>query len=297
MSFFARLLPMMMASVVVVTTLTTALPDDFTSDKLIQGLGFITEIDFTPDGSHMFVARKFGQIYVLGHNGDFDYNNREMALDLTEATCTNGERGLGSIALHPQFSASENNRWMYVYHTVHNEEGRCDEDAVTGAINLLVRYQVNQDMTLDRNSRQVLLESAPHVKAVHNGGRITFGKDGYLYVTTGDGGDRDLSAPTNNLFGGVLRLTLEGEIPSDNPFVGDPDAVRCHKGGRTARGNTQKCLELYAVGLRNPFKMDMDPNSEQVRFMVRTVYLVLSFLYSVAEYSVYTPLTLMFILS
>lgn len=252
------------------TRTTTALPADFTSEKLIQGVGFITEIDFTPDGSHMFVARKFGQIFALSHSGDFDYDNRVLALDLSEATCSNGERGLGSIALHPEFSTA-GNRWMYLYHTVPNDQGRCDEDAVTGARNALVRYRVNLDMTLEGDSRQVLLESAPNVKAVHNGGRITFGTDGYLYVTTGDGGNDVSSSQTNNLFGAVLRLTLEGDIPPDNPFVGDTDAVRCHRDG--AAPASKKCLELYAVGLRNPFKMDMDPNSEDVRFMVSEMQL------------------------
>lgn len=56
----------------------------------------------------------------------------------------------------------------------------------------------------------------------HNGGRIAFGPDGMLYVTTGDAGDRDSAQDVDALSGKILRLTPEGDVPDDNPFAGSP---------------------------------------------------------------------------
>jgi glucose/arabinose dehydrogenase len=56
----------------------------------------------------------------------------------------------------------------------------------------------------------------------HNGGRIAFGPDGMLYVTTGDAGDRNSAQDVDALSGKILRLTPEGDVPEDNPFAGSP---------------------------------------------------------------------------
>lgn len=254
-----------------------ALPDGFRKEVLTNARsGFPTEILFSPDGRTMYFSRKNGRIHLLtasSRGGTF--GNLQMALDLTLETCTEGERGLGDIALHPDFSETDN-RWMYVYLTVPNNQGLCSEDVFSGAQNVLVRYAVQDDMTLDASSRELLLESPPLPLRTHNGGSIQFGVDGFMYVTIGDGDMRGDAPLVNNLLGGIVRLTPEGDIPDTNPFVGDPQAVRCHIGGRAGNDN-EKCVELYAVGLRNPFKMSMDPNSvDAVRFMVRIyIYIIL----------------------
>lgn len=92
-----------------------------------------------------------------------------------------------------------------------------------------------------------------------------------MYVTIGDSGVNEEGQKVNSVLGGIVRLTDMGDIPPDNPFVGDPDAVRCNEDGRAGSG--EKCLELYAVGLRNPWRMSMDPNTEgnKVRFFVNDV--------------------------
>src|SRR4030095_16927785 len=86
----------------------------------------------------------------------------------------------------------------------------------------------------------------------HNGGALAFGPDGMLYVASGDGGSGN--DPSNNaqslatLRGKVLRLTPEGGVPADNPFVGTAGA----------RG------EIWAYGLRNPFSFAIDPGSARI---------------------------------
>jgi PKD repeat protein len=66
----------------------------------------------------------------------------------------------------------------------------------------------------------------------------------------------------------VLRITAEGGIPPDNPFLG-PDSARCNRTGRTDPGKT--CQETFAWGLRNPFRLAFDPNAEGIRLFVNDV--------------------------
>ena len=124
-----------------------------------------------------------------------------------------------------------------------------------------------------------MIDQIPAPAGNHNAGDLNFGKDGYLYITTGDGGCHyaalnkctefnDVSRQNNNLAGKILRIKKDGTIPSENPHLGS-DAVRCNTAGRTTIGNT--CQEIYAKGLRNPFRMAFDPNASSTRFFINDV--------------------------
>ncbi|MEJ7654143.1 MAG: PQQ-dependent sugar dehydrogenase, partial [Chloroflexia bacterium] len=93
----------------------------------------------------------------------------------------------------------------------------------------------------------------------HNAGDLNFGKDGMLYISVGDGGcdyannsgcagANDASRDKDVLFGKILRITRDGAIPADNPWVGT-DSGRCNVNGTTTAA---KCREMFAWGLRNP---------------------------------------------
>ena len=100
---------------------------------------------------------------------------------------------------------------------------------------------------------------------------MEFGVDGMLYVTTGDAGNRGdaWAQDRSNLHGNIIRITDSGEIPPDNPFLGEGTA-RCHETGKTDAGLI--CQEIYAYGLRNPFRFAMDPNSiNKVRYLISDV--------------------------
>jgi PKD repeat protein len=100
---------------------------------------------------------------------------------------------------------------------------------------------------------------------------MAFGVDGYLYVTTGDSGARHVqwSQALWNLHGSIIRVTDSGGIPSDNPFTGEGTA-RCNEHGHTDEDTI--CQEIFAYGLRNPFRFTMDPHStDKVRFLVSEV--------------------------
>ena len=100
---------------------------------------------------------------------------------------------------------------------------------------------------------------------------MEFGVDGMLYVTTGDAGQRasQWSQQLYNLHGSIIRITDSGGIPEDNPFTGEGTA-RCNATGATTEGLI--CQEIFAHGLRNPFRFAMDPHStDKVRFLVSDV--------------------------
>lgn len=126
-----------------------------------------------------------------------------------------GEGGLMGLALDEDFLSDG-----YIY-LMYNYE---DSDGIYGRV---VR------MTVDGNtaSQEVILLDGIPADRIHNGGRIKIGPDGYLYVTAGDAGKRELAQDISSLAGKILRIGTDGSIPPDNPFPGSP---------------------VYALGLRNP---------------------------------------------
>ena len=113
-----------------------------------------------------------------------------------------GEGGLLGMALHPQFSE---NRWIYLYLTT---------NIGNGLKNRVERYRFEGDRLSEKT---IIIDNIPGA-AYHDGGRIAFGPDGYLYITTGDAGSSNLAQDINLLAGKILRLKDDGSIPPDNPF-------------------------------------------------------------------------------
>jgi glucose/arabinose dehydrogenase len=148
-----------------------------------------------------------------------------------------GERGLLSIAFHPDYAA--NGRFFVDYTNV-------DGDSVVS------RFQAFPDGdTADAASEQILI-TIPQFAPNHNGGQLAFGRDRYLYVSLGDGGGGDDPEETGQdlttLLGKILRLDVDVEAPPyhaappTNPFAGRTDAR----------------AEIWAFGLRNPWRMSFD---------------------------------------
>jgi glucose/arabinose dehydrogenase len=113
-----------------------------------------------------------------------------------------GEGGLMGIALHPDFPREP---WLYAMHTY---------SSTTGTRNRLVRLRWDGTKL---GEQQVLLDGIPG-GGIHNGARIAIGRDRMLYVSTGDAGNASDAQDSTSLGGKILRLGLDGRIPSDNPF-------------------------------------------------------------------------------
>ncbi len=113
-----------------------------------------------------------------------------------------GEGGLLGIAVADTF---DSDRLVYAYHTAPGE-------------NRVVRMVYDG---AGLGSPEVVLDGIP-ASGIHNGGRLAFGPDGMLYVTTGDARDASLSPRPDSLGGKVLRITPDGDVPPDNPVPGSP---------------------------------------------------------------------------
>jgi glucose/arabinose dehydrogenase len=135
-------------------------------------------------------------------------------------------------------------RFIYVYYNF-NKNGNCDEDPFNGPVNRLSRFILPESFIVDMSTETVFFETPSLEYDHHNAGDIAFGNDGYLYVSVGDGGSTFSGVAQNpgNLFGSMIRLTQEGLPPA-----GSPEGA--------------KCQEIFAIGLRNPFRFSMDPNTE-----------------------------------
>jgi glucose/arabinose dehydrogenase len=107
------------------------------------------------------------------------------------------------VALHPQFAT---NRLVYLYVTVAGAEGKTQ--------NRVERYRLG-DLSLEE--REIIIEGIPGAP-YHDGGRIAFGPDGYLYITTGDATEPESAQNLESLAGKILRIHDDGRIPEDNPF-------------------------------------------------------------------------------
>lgn len=161
-------------------------------DVIAENLKVPWGIDFAPDG-RIFFTERTGTVNVI----EEEQVNQIMSLGVG-----GGEGGMLGIALDPDF---EENHYVYVYYT-YNE--------LLGIKNRLVQYVEWNNVLTDE---KVLLEGIPGAP-YHDGGRIKFGPDGMLYVTTGDAGNPELSQDVNSVAGKILRINPDRSIPEDNPF-------------------------------------------------------------------------------
>ena len=143
------------------------------------------------------------------------------------------EGGLLGIALDPNYSE---NHYIYLYYTYNN---------FFSTENKVVRY-VESNLTLSED--KVLIDKIPGGPN-HDGGRIQFGPDGKLYITTGDAGNAGLAQDKNSVAGKILRINSDGSIPEDNPFSDSP---------------------IYSYGHRNPQGLDWD-DSETMEGLVTPI--------------------------
>jgi glucose/arabinose dehydrogenase/PKD repeat protein len=244
-------------------------PSGFT-DTQITPLASPEGLAFTPDG-RLLVTTQTGFVRVIS-NGTL---LGTPALNLGPRLCNDHEGGIPGVAVDPNFTA---NGFVYLYYTF-NRSGICEYGGTPNSpVNRVSRFVLSGSNTIDPLSETVLVDNMPSPEGGHVGGDLQFGKDGFLYVTVGDGqcdyqkdsgcfAANNAARDMNALVGKVLRITRDGAIPPGNPFTG-ADSGRCNTAGRTTAA---KCQEIYATGLRNPFRMGFDPNATGTRFYINDV--------------------------
>lgn len=211
-----------------------SLPLGFAETRIATGLNPVT-MTFAPDG-RLFLCEKQGLLRVVSGGELLE----KPALDLTGQVDSWNERGLLSVCFDPDFAR---NGWIYIYHT-HNRDPK---DAKRESSNNRVsRFTLKGDVA-DPASEQVILEIDNLSKiGWHNGGGLAFGKDGKLYVSTGENAKGPNAQDGGNLLGKLLRFNKDGSVPNDNPFY------------RENKGNNRA---IVAMGLRNPFSIAVQPGT------------------------------------
>ena len=218
-----------------------------TTVRVAGDLDHVVFATYAPgDYTRLFIVEKQGRIKIV--NLKTGVLSGQLFLDIDALVggggSTSNEQGLLGLAFHPDY---QKNGFFYVNYTK-NSDAQFHEDTV------IARYEVdpgNPDVALPNSALILLTFDQPFGN--HNGGWIGFGpNDGYLYISTGDGGNQcdpgqRAQDITNQLLGKMLRIDVDGDnagnygIPESNPFVG-------------IIGDD----EIWAYGLRNPWRPSFD---------------------------------------
>jgi glucose/arabinose dehydrogenase len=218
-------------------------PDRLRLELVAEDLNHPIGLTSAGDGSgRMFVNERDGAVRVIGPDGALQ--DRPF-VDLSDRIDAGGERGLLGLAFHPDFAT---NRRLFVHYS-RAGDGSTVVSELTASADL---------QTADPGSERVLF-SVPDPFVNHNGGQLAFGPDGYLYIGLGDGGGGgdplQNGQNTDVLLGKILRIDVDAQdggrgyaIPANNPFG---------PGGANPGGGRP---EIWAVGLRNPWRFSFDPD-------------------------------------
>ncbi len=227
-------------------------------DQFVAAVARPTGLAFTPDG-RLLITSQNGQLWVYQDGALWP----QPALDLSSVLCDNWERGLQGVAVDPGFAA---NHFLYLYYTF-NKHGACplaDPLNPLNPVNRVARFTLPDTNAILTTTEMVVIDNIPQRVGIHNGGDLHFGVDGWLYVSTGDGGGAGGShTPTrllDNLNGKILRVAADGTIPAGNPYAGAPGARRCGDPAGVPPG-AAPCAEVFAHGLRNPFRFAFKPGT------------------------------------
>lgn len=235
--------------------------------------GFVSPLSVVqpPDGSgRLFVVDQPGKVWIIDSSGTkLSTPFLDLTASIVPLSLPYDERGLLSIAFHPDFN---NNGKFYAFYTAPPRMGGPSPGESWNNLTRISEFTVSADPNIaDVGSERVVLEE-DHPQLNHNGGTLAFGPDGYLYISIGDGGNKDDVGPghvsdwyaeneggngqdiSRNLMGNVLRIDINAStgyaIPPDNPFA-----------GTEAKG------EVYAFGFRNPYRFSFDMGGDHKLFL------------------------------
>jgi glucose/arabinose dehydrogenase len=195
------------------------------------------DIQFIPGHSNkMFVVEQGGRIHQINQST----GKKSLSLDISSLISKGGERGLLGLAFHPNY---ETNRFIFVNYT-----------RIADGATVIARFRTTlSNRVIPSSEKRILKVSQPFRN--HNGGGLAFGPDGYLYIALGDGGSANdplgNGQNTSVLLGKILRINVDTDnqrylIPNTNPFFNDTSG---------------KKQEIYAYGLRNPWRISFDNNT------------------------------------
>jgi len=230
-------------------------------DLITDGLVSPVTLQEAPDNSgRLFVVDQVGQIYIIKNGTRMTEPFLNIQGKLVQRSGGDDERGLLGLAFHPQYAS---NGRFFVYYSAPKRENSYDHS------NVVAEYKVSGNADVADAASERILIQMDHPQANHNAGHVAFGDDGFLYISVGDGGGSDDDKAghvddwydinkggngqdiTKNLLGNILRIDVTPAsgyaIPADNPFV-----------------NSDGLDEIYAYGLRNPYRFCFDPSGKMI---------------------------------
>lgn len=200
------------------------------------------------DGSgRLFAVERGGRIYVFRNRSSVTF--KALFLDISSRIASGSELGLLGLAFHPQYA--QNGRFFVNYTEPRSEGSSLKRTVIAG-----FTVSASDSNAADPNSEQrYIVLNQPFDN--HNGGDLAFGPDGYLYIGLGDGGSggdpQGNGQDRTTLLGKMLRIDVDNQegqltyaIPADNPYKANQSGFR---------------EEIFAYGLRNPFRFSFDSPS------------------------------------
>ncbi len=201
----------------------------YSVETIVEDLQIPWGMAFLPDGS-MLITEKSGELLL------FKDDTKQLITGVPEVY-NRGQGGLMDIVLHPDY---KNNGWIYISYA--SPEGDSD-----GGNTAIMRAKLNGNELIQK---EVLYKATPNTtKGQHFGSRIAFDKEGFLYFSAGERGERDINPQDITRDNGkIYRLNDDGSIPADNPFVDEPNAKKA----------------IYSYGHRNPQGMILHPTTGEI---------------------------------
>lgn len=200
----------------------------FRTETIETGIGVPWGMEFLPDGD-ILVTDVSGKIRTI-------HDNKLLPEPVqgVPAVYNRGQGGLFDLELHPDY---KNNGWLYISYAAPD-----NAEKPTGGITYVMRAKLKNNTLTDQ---QILFKGAPFTRGgVHFGGRLEFGKDGYLYFSIGERGEKEKAQSLSTINGKVYRIKDDGSIPDDNPYVNTPNVVS---------------PAVYSWGHRNPQGLALNP--------------------------------------
>lgn len=221
-----------------------SLPTGFSDTIIASSIDQPCALEFTPDGRLLFTTQAQATVRIVAHGALLS-----TPVITVPEVITSGELGLLGVALDPRFPVKP---YLYTHETLTAQRLHITRWTLTGDL----AGTGDGQMTADPASAYELITDIPNQAANHNGGTVRFGPDSMLYVSLGEDADPCGAQDVTQLKGKILRLdvrslppgpgaALRAQItPADNPYA--------------AVADSNQCL-VYAYGLRNPFRFQIDP--------------------------------------